>query len=238
MTLLGGSYDSETRLDKFVRRFELTLASGEQIRQEIDCVKHNASLEQLRGWLHDTGFIIGLQCEDYEKNPINNKSCEVKIYARKKPVDQSELKYRKMDNALLNDIESAFGEGYKKHITLNDEVFSLVALDENIPVGFINVTPRAMAYPLEHIKDAYIEIYEVHEFYQRRGIGRHMVQCAEEWAREKGFRQIRTHHNDKAVAAIHMSYSLGYGMCPHEYHKDEGCAGYYVAKVLSPGKNE
>jgi GNAT superfamily N-acetyltransferase len=233
MTLLGGSYDAETRLDKFVRRFELTLANGEQIVQDIDSEKHFASLEHLRDWLHDAGFIIGLQCEDYDKNPINEKSCEVKIYARKKSEKPTKLGYRKIDNSMLYDIGCAFDEGSKKWIILNDDAFALAALDENIPVGFISVTPRAMDYPLEHIKDAYIEIYEVHDFYQRKGIGRHLVQCAEEWAREQGYCQIRTHHNDKAVAAIHMSYSLGYGMSPYEYHKDEGCAGYYVAKVLN-----
>lgn len=234
MTLLGGSYDSETQLDKFVRRFELTLANGEKIRQDINCVKHTVMLEQLRDWLYDAGFIIGLQCEDYEKNPIKDNSCEVKIYARKKPEEPTNLEYKEINTSMLYDIACAFDEGSAKHIVLHENAFALAALDENIPVGFISVTPREMDYPLEHIKDAYIEIYEVHDFYQRRGIGRYMVQRAEGWAREKGFRQIRTHHNDEAVAAIHMSYALGYGMCPHEYHKDEGCAGYYVAKILTP----
>ena len=236
MISLGSSYDSETQLDKFVRRFELTLASGEQIRQDIDCVKHAVMLDQLRDWLYDAGFIIGLQCEDYEKNPINDNSCEVKIYARKKPEKPINIEYREIDSSVLYDIACAFDNGSAKHIVLHENAFALAALDENIPVGFISVTPRAMGYPLEHIKDAYIEIYEVHDFYQRQGIGRYMVQCAEDWAREKGVRQIRTHHSDNAVAAIHMSYSLGYGMCPHEYHKDEGCAGYYVAKVLAPNE--
>jgi len=84
MTLLGGSYDAETRLNKFVRRFDLTLANGEQIHQEIDSVKHAATLMQLHNWLHDSGFIIELECEDYDKTPINENSSEVKIYARKK----------------------------------------------------------------------------------------------------------------------------------------------------------
>ena len=83
MTLLGGSYDAETRLNKFVRRFELTLANGEEILQDINCVKHAATLKQLHGWLHDADFVIELQCEDYDKNPINDDSCEVIIYAYK-----------------------------------------------------------------------------------------------------------------------------------------------------------
>jgi GNAT superfamily N-acetyltransferase len=77
-----------------------------------------------------------------------------------------------------------------------------------------------MDCPLEHIKDAYIEIYEVHEFYQRRGIGRYMAQCAEDWAREKGFRQIRTHHNNKAVAAIHPRLPLNIIPTLQQKHKE------------------
>ena len=83
MMLLGGSYDAKTRLSKFVRRFELTLVNGEQIVQDIDSEKHFASLEHLRDWLRTSGFVIELECEDFDKNPITEDSCEVIIYARK-----------------------------------------------------------------------------------------------------------------------------------------------------------
>ena len=84
MILLPGSFDAETSLDSFGRRFELTLASGEKIMQDIDCVKHFATLQQIHGWLSDAGFIIELECEDFDKNPVNDDSCYVIIYARKK----------------------------------------------------------------------------------------------------------------------------------------------------------
>ena len=84
MTLLGGSYDAETNLSRFIRRFELTLANGEKIRQDIDSVKHFATLEQIHSWLSDAGFIIELECENFDKAPINADSCEVIIYARMK----------------------------------------------------------------------------------------------------------------------------------------------------------
>ena len=142
------------------------------------------------------------------------------------------INYRQMDEKILAQIDDVFGEGTRRHIVVRDDGYLLAAMDGDMPVGFICVTPRALTYPLEHIKDAYIEIYEVHENYRRQGIGRHLAVNAEEWAKQQGFKQIRTHHNNKAVAAINMSLALGYGMCPHVYSKEEGCAGYHVAKVL------
>jgi hypothetical protein len=84
MILLPGSFNGETCLDSFGRRFELTLANGEKIQQDIDCVKHFATLELLHNWLSDAGFVIELECEDFDKNPINDDSTEVKIYAKKR----------------------------------------------------------------------------------------------------------------------------------------------------------
>lgn len=84
MILIPGSFNSETSLNSFGRRFELTFANGGELSQNIDCVKHFATLEQIHGWLSDAGFIIELECEDFDKNPINDESCEVKIYAQKK----------------------------------------------------------------------------------------------------------------------------------------------------------
>jgi len=84
MTLIGGSYDAETRLNKFGRRFDLTLAGGEQVCQEIDCVKHAATLSHLHSWLHDSGFTIELECENFDRKPIDDSSCNLIIYACKK----------------------------------------------------------------------------------------------------------------------------------------------------------
>jgi len=143
------------------------------------------------------------------------------------------INYKQMDEKILAQIDDVFGEGTRRHIPVRADGVTLAAMDGDMPVGFICVTPRALTYPLEHIKDVYIEIYEVHENYRWQGIGRYLVTCGEKWARQQGFKQIRTHHNNKAVAAINMSRALGFGMCPHVYSNEEGCAGYHVAKVLS-----
>ena len=83
MILLAGSYNADTRLSNFIRRFELTLKNGETVRQDIPCQKHFASLEQLHGWLKNAGFFIEQEYGDFNCNPVTDDSRGVVIYARK-----------------------------------------------------------------------------------------------------------------------------------------------------------
>ncbi|MHC1694106.1 MAG: class I SAM-dependent methyltransferase [Eubacteriales bacterium] len=83
MILLVGEYDMNTRLDRFTRRFELTLKSGELIRQDIPCVKHFASLDQVHGWLSNAGFTVEYEYEGFDRKPVTDDSHGVIIYARK-----------------------------------------------------------------------------------------------------------------------------------------------------------
>jgi len=143
------------------------------------------------------------------------------------------VNYKEIDDSILERIIDVYGNGVKKYIFIRDDTFTLAAMDGDLPVGFVCVTPRALKFPLEHISDAFIEICDVHENYRRQGIGRYMLGCAEDWAKQAGFKQIRTHHNNGAVAAIHMSNSLGYTLCPWDYDiKGEKFSGYWVAKTL------
>jgi len=151
------------------------------------------------------------------------------------------IEYKKVDGLIFDRLIDEYGEDLKAHIHdfhLRDDTFTLAAMDGDLPAGFVFVTPRDLFYPLEHLKEAYIEIIEVHENYRRQGIGQYMINCAEEWARKSGFKQIRTHSNNQAVEAINMWNKLNYGLCPHGYHddepkKDDG-RGYWVAKFLNP----
>lgn len=81
--LAGGDYDKDTRLSRFTRRFELTFRNGEKVLQDIHCVKHFASLEQVYGWLTGAGFRVEQEYEDYNRNLINNDSTRAIIIARK-----------------------------------------------------------------------------------------------------------------------------------------------------------
>ena len=103
------------------------------------------------------------------------------------------IEYKIFDDNILKQIVDDGGGWVKECIDSRNDVFTLAAVDGDVVVGFICVTPRGLDYPLEHLKDAYIEVYDVSENYRRQGIGRHLVTCAEDWSRENGFRQIRTH---------------------------------------------
>ena len=83
MMLLAGAYDKDTRLDTFTRRFELTLKNGESVMQDIPCVKHFASLEQIQGWLSAAGFTAEQAYGDCTRSPITNDSTRAVIVARK-----------------------------------------------------------------------------------------------------------------------------------------------------------
>jgi SAM-dependent methyltransferase len=83
MILLAGSYNANTRLSSFTRRFELNLKNGEIIQQDILCHKHFAPLNLLHDWLADAGFIIEQEYSDTRRNPVDENSKGVIIYARK-----------------------------------------------------------------------------------------------------------------------------------------------------------
>ena len=82
-SLTPGSFDEETGTLRFKRFKERRMPSGDVIKEESERIKHYATLAHLQGWLSDAGFVIELECEDFNKNPINAESCAVSIYARK-----------------------------------------------------------------------------------------------------------------------------------------------------------
>jgi len=83
MELLDNTFDKETCMIKCVRRFELTLADGTYIVQEIPTEKHFVCPEQVREWLEQAGFTIEFECGDYQGNPISEKTSRAIIWARK-----------------------------------------------------------------------------------------------------------------------------------------------------------
>ena len=83
MILLAGSYDADTRLSHFTRRFELALKNGETVRQDILCHKHFAPLKQLHDWLTEAGFTIEQEYGDTRRSPVDENSKGVILYARK-----------------------------------------------------------------------------------------------------------------------------------------------------------
>jgi SAM-dependent methyltransferase len=83
MTLLNSTFDKESGINKFVRRFELTLTDGEMILEDIPSLKHFATLEQIKLWLSSAGFIVKEVYGDYNYNPIDEKTRRAIIWAKK-----------------------------------------------------------------------------------------------------------------------------------------------------------
>ena len=84
MVLSGGTYDRETGYSKGIRRFELKTVKGETIIQELECVKHFATLDQIHGWLSSAGFTAWEEYGDYSRNPIGEGTSRAIISAKKK----------------------------------------------------------------------------------------------------------------------------------------------------------
>lgn len=83
MILLSNTYDVKSGMAKCIRRFEMTLADGSNLVQEIPTEKHFATLEQVHEWLSCSGFVIESEWGDYQGNPISEKTNRAIIWARK-----------------------------------------------------------------------------------------------------------------------------------------------------------
>lgn len=83
MILLDNTYDVKSRIATCTRRFEMTLADGSSLIQELPSKKHFASLEQVHDWLNSYGFIIEDEWGDYHRNPISENTNRAIIWAKK-----------------------------------------------------------------------------------------------------------------------------------------------------------
>ena len=83
MALLDNTYDTENRIARSIRRFDMILADGSTFVQEIPSEKHFVTLEQIHKWLDEAGFVIEQECGDYQGNPISERTNRVIIWARK-----------------------------------------------------------------------------------------------------------------------------------------------------------
>lgn len=148
-----------------------------------------------------------------------------------------QIVYQEIDACLLETIAAHYGEPAKKHIHIGDDSYSLVALHDGNPVGFISTYAQNLAAPIGEVRDAYIDIIEVDEKYRRMGIASEMVIRSEEWAKKAGLLQIRAWSSQGKMEAISMWRSLGYGLCPAKIWVEwckEIVDGYYVVKQLNP----
>lgn len=83
MLLRDNSFDRETGVIKFTRRFEMTLNNGKTITQDIPSMKYFVTPEKIHQWLSDAGFVVEKEYGDYNCNPISESTSRAVIWARK-----------------------------------------------------------------------------------------------------------------------------------------------------------
>lgn len=83
MSLLNSTFDKERNITRFIRRLELTLSDGSEIKEDIPSSKHFATLEQIHTWLSANGFIVQEEYGDYSRSPISENTNRAIIWARK-----------------------------------------------------------------------------------------------------------------------------------------------------------
>jgi GNAT superfamily N-acetyltransferase len=149
----------------------------------------------------------------------------------------SEITYKVIDNNEVPKIAEVFGEYIIQFncFHFGEGCLSLVAYDQELPIGIISTYPLNYPNPLEQLRDAYIDVLEVDEKYRKQGIARELITRTENWARDNGHRQLRAWSSVDKKEAIPMWYALGYCMCPAKIWVEwceEVVDGFYVAKKL------
>ena len=153
-----------------------------------------------------------------------------------------EISFNEINPAIEQQIIAIWGDWVAEYGCLHygDGCYSLAAVCDGKPIGFVSVYPAQLPPPLQMHWDAYIDVLDVHRDFRRRGIARALLHKTEQWAKAYGYRQIRSWSSDDKSEAIPMWYALGYGVCPAMMRgvsvKKEFIGkpinGFYVSKVL------
>ena len=127
-----------------------------------------------------------------------------------------ELIFKEINQEIEQQIIARWGNWVKEYNCLHygDGCYSLAAMYDEKPIGFISTYPSQLPPPLQIHRDAYIDVLDVHKDFRRQGIARELLSKTEVWAKAYGYRQIRSWSSDDKSEAIPMWYALGYGVCP------------------------
>ena len=144
--------------------------------------------------------------------------------------------YKEIDSVILKKIAGKYGETAEKHIHSEEGSYSLAALCDDMPIGFISAYTKNLTPPLAQVQDIYIDIIEVDAEHRRQGIASKLISLTEEWALKNCSPQIRAWSSQDKTEAIAMWHKLNYCLCPAKIWLEwckEAVDGYYVAKKLN-----
>jgi GNAT superfamily N-acetyltransferase len=102
----------------------------------------------------------------------------------------------------------------------------LVAVENNVLIGFLRFTVREFGWPLgdgispitfngKKLIEAKVETFGVRKNYQNKGVGRVLQKETMKRAKEIGCYQLRSKSACHAKANYHLKISLGFGVQPH-----------------------
>ncbi len=87
---------------------------------------------------------------------------------------------------------------------------TLVAAADGLLVGFLEVAERAFAEGCDTGPVGYVEGWWVEPHYRACGVGRALMKAAEEWAKQRGYREIASDTETENVASQKAHAALGF----------------------------
>lgn len=100
---------------------------------------------------------------------------------------------------LANEVRSFFKEG-----SIAPVAAAFVALDSDVPVGFLELSVRPFADGCDSAPVPHVEGWYVEPVARGRGAGRALMESAERWARDRGFVELASDtevHNEGSRTA-------------------------------------
>lgn len=87
------------------------------------------------------------------------------------------ITFKEIDKEIEKQIVEIWGNWVTEYGCLHygDGCYSLAAIYDGKPVGFISTYPVQLSVPLQMYSDAYIDDLEVHEDFRRQGIARELL---------------------------------------------------------------
>ena len=148
-------------------------------------------------------------------------------------MDEMGIRFVDVNEVLKSRVAEEWGEKVAHHMHLEDG-FSILAVQEEKLVGLISVYWKMLPSPLSETYEGYIDILEVHQDFQRKGIATQLIDKALERAQRRGVYQVRAWSSLDKTEAIPMWKALRFGLCPATtYPRGQEVQGYFVAKLLN-----
>lgn len=128
-----------------------------------------------------------------------------------------------------------YGDKLGGEVTNGENVYNLIAVKDDIIVGFISTEIRELETPLEDISEAYIKVIEVHKDYRNFRVATRLIERTEKHFMALGINQIRGWASAEQVEFIDFWNKLDFSFSSATIWVEETMSkqeGYYIIKKL------